>query len=135
MKGNVKVIRNFFKVATIAIVFLLAITMKAYAADSNITIDNFNEMFNNLPTIEDDGNQQSNQTSEAEAEAKAKAEAEAKAKEEAAKKNAASTSTKSASKDEMPATGSNAEIIFGVGVVVLASVVAYVYKKQSIKLK
>lgn len=45
------------------------------------------------------------------------------------------TSTSSASKEKMPATGSNVEIIFVVGSIVLVSGAIFLFRKQNIKLK
>ena len=47
-----------------------------------------------------------------------------------------STSTSTPSKDsKLPKTGSNKEIVYGIGLVALIGAVAYVYKKSTIKLK
>lgn len=131
MKDNIKFMGKFFKVVAIAVVFLLVVMVKSYAIDSNqINIDNISKMLTVEAQEDNSGNEEATaQPSEA---ATANTASTANT---ANTTNTTSTKASSASKDKMPATGSNAEIIFAVGAVILVSGVAYVYKKQSIKLK
>ncbi|MBQ3409323.1 MAG: DUF4366 domain-containing protein [Clostridia bacterium] len=135
MKENVKLIRSVLKILAVAVLFILVVSAKSFAVEPNNGIDGLDLDFVNIPE-----NNTSNNTTTEDEDAKKKAEEEAKkkAEEEAAKKTtntSTSTSTSSASSTKMPATGSNTEVIFVVGAVILISGAVFVFKKQNIKLK
>ena len=131
-----KSIKFMLKLLVISMLFMAFVGAKSFAAEP-VNLDNIE--FTNIP--ENSGTTSTPTEDEA---AKKKAEEEAaakkKAEEEAAKKNTTTnttnkTSTSSASKEKMPATGSNIEIIFIIGAAVLVSTAVILYTKQNIKLK
>ena len=121
-----KFIGNLLKTVAIAVIFLSVLVIKSYAAES---IDPLN-----LDNLIFDNTQGSDNSQNAGEENKANEEAEKQAAEAAeAAKKASNSSSKSDT--QMPATGSNAEIIFSVGAVVLVGGAVFMYKKQNIKIK
>lgn len=135
MKKNVMFI---VKLVVISILLVVLVGAKSFAAEVNMNSIDFTNIpesdasgSNNGGSVEDEA---AKKKAEEEA-AKKKAEEEAKKKAEEAKKKTTSTSTSSASKEKMPATGSNVEIIFAVGAIVLVSGAIFLFRKQNIKIK
>lgn len=130
MRGNVKFIGNLLKIVTIAVMFMLAVTMKSYAADSTngLSYDNIEKFFEDIPTessgtgsAQEGDNQGTNNQENSNQNADAQ--------------TPKTTSSSSNSSNKIPATGSNVEIIFAAGTIVLVGGAIFVYKKQSIKIK
>lgn len=120
---NVKFMKNVLKIVAISIMFVLALSTRSFA-DEPINFDNLN--FDNIPEA---GSSSSTSTSTTTSTATS-------TKTNTTSNTTNSTSkTTSASKEKMPATGSNTEIIFAVAAVVLISMGIVLFRRQNIKLK
>ena len=124
---NVKFMKNVLKVVAISIMFVLALSTRSFA-DEPINFDNLN--FDNIPEA---GSSSSSSTSTSTSTTTSTATS---TKTNTTSNTTNSTSkTTSASKEKMPATGSNTEIIFAVAAVVLISTGIVLFRRQNIKLK
>lgn len=122
---NVKFMKNVLKIVAISIMFVLALSTRSFA-DEPINFDNLN--FDNIPEA---GSSSSSSTSTSTTTSTATS-----TKTNTTSNTTNSTSkTTSASKEKMPATGSNTEIIFAVAAVVLISTGIVLFRRQNIKLK
>jgi LPXTG-motif cell wall-anchored protein len=124
---NVKFMKNVLKIVAISIMFVLALSTRSFA-DEPINFDNLN--FDNIPEA---GSSSSSSTSTSTSTTTSTATS---TKTNTTSNTTNSTSkTTSASKEKMPATGSNTEIIFAVAAVVLISTGIVLFRRQNIKLK
>lgn len=122
---NVKFMKNVLKIVAISIMFVLALSTRSFA-DEPINFDNLN--FDNIPEA---GSSSSSSTSTSTTTSTATS-----TKTNTTSNTTNSTSkTTSASKEKMPATGSNTEIVFAVAAVVLISTGVVLFRRQNIKLK
>ena len=122
---NVKFMKNVLKIVAISIMFVLALSTRSFA-DEPINFDNLN--FDNIPEA---GSSSSSSTSTSTTTSTTTS-----TKTNTTSNTTNSTSkTTSASKEKMPATGSNTEIIFAVAAVVLISTGIVLFRRQNIKLK
>ena len=119
--------KNVLKIVAISIMFVLALSTRSFA-DEPINFDNLN--FDNIPEA---GSSSSSSTSTSTSTTTSTATS---TKTNTTSNTTNSTSkTTSASKEKMPATGSNTEIIFAVAAVVLISTGIVLFRRQNIKLK
>ncbi len=142
MKNNVSIWKNLIKIVTIAIMFVIIASVKSYAADPIMNLDNMGDFdFSNIPEA-DESSDESNDTTAQGADTKTSTptdNSKTNTQTDTSKTNTSTesskTNTSSAAENDIPATGSNTEIIFAIGAVAVVSAGIVLYKKQSIKLK
>lgn len=142
MKDNVKFMKNLVRMVIVGIIILFVASTRLYAANPvNVNIDNIGSLdFMDIP--EEGTGTNTGTAKQASDGARGTSGEESNANNENTKNTSTVTSTttnkknsSSASKEKIPATGSNAEIIFVVGIGAILSAGIVVFKKQSIKLK
>lgn len=140
MKKNVKLM---LKVAFISVLFVFVIAARSFAAGTDGV--SFNYDFSNIPEAGSSSTSTSTDTSSSSTSTDTSSSSSSSASnststststsDSASKSKTNTKSTSSASKSNIPATGSNIEIIFAVGIAVIVSGAVLLYKKQNIKLK
>ena len=126
---NVKFMKNVLKIVAISIMFVLALSTRSFA-DEPINFDNLN--FDNIPEA---GSSSSSSTSTSTSTSTTTSTATSTKTNTTSNTTNSTSKTTSASKEKMPATGSNTEIIFAVAAVVLISTGIVLFRRQNIKLK
>ena len=130
MKGN-SIVKNVILVMIITSVMILVLSFRAmYAA----TIDLNSSGFESIGSGSNDGNLEQDPTPAAATPKNNVVENNIIQNNTTEKNNTTNKSSSSANESQLPATGSNTEIIFAVGVVALVGIVAVIYKKANIKI-
>lgn len=135
MKDNVKFIKNAIRVVIVGIMILFVASTRLYAANPvNVNIDNIGSFdFSDIP--EADTSSDANTKTQVADGARGASEENKNTDKTVPNTTTNKANSSSASKEKIPATGSNAEIIFVVGAIAILSACMVAFRKQSIKLK
>lgn len=140
MKDNVKFMKNVVRIVIVGIMILFIASTRLHAANP-VNIDNIESFdFSDIPeagssTDTDSGTQASDGARGTSGEESNTNNGSTNTDNTVSNTATNKTNTSSASKENIPETGSNAEIIFVVGAIAILSACIVAFRKQSIKLK